>query len=426
MSAANRADHQPSGRAFKARAHREPIPREIWVLVVASFLIALGYGLIAPILPQFAQSFNVGVSAASSIVSVFALARLLWAPAGGKLIARFGERSTYVVGLLGVAASTAACAFAPTFPALLVARGIGGIGSATFTLAATGLIVRWAPPHLRGRVSALYGTAFLTGNIAGPFLGALAVGLGYRTPFLLYAAALTAASLVAGTFLSKPAPVTNDANPGAETAPDARATLTFLAAARIPAYRGLLAANFAHGWTNFGVRVALLPLFAAATPTLGPAMAGLGLSAYALGNFCVLQASGRLVDRLGRKPVLIAGLMLCAAATAALALAYDPVPFLGLSALAGMGASLIAPSQQAALADVVGAERNGGPAFAGFQMVADLGSFLGPLAAGLIADHGGYGIAFGLSGVLLGAPGLLWLTLPDTAVRRGPTSPSQE
>lgn len=424
MSAASQPARQPSGRAFKARGHREPIPREIWVLVAASFLIALGYGLIAPILPQFAQSFNVGVSAASSIVSVFALARLLWAPAGGTLISRFGERSTYVVGLLGVAASTAACAFAPTFPALLIARGIGGIGSATFTLAATGLIVRWAPPHLRGRVSALYGTAFLTGNIAGPFLGALAVGLGYRTPFLIYAAALTAASLVAATFLSKPAPAseTDTAHP----TPDARATLTFTAAAQIPAYRGLLAANFAHGWTNFGVRIALLPLFAAATPTLGPAMAGLGLSAYALGNFCVLQASGRLVDRLGRKPVLIVGLVLCAAATAALALAYDPAPFLGLSALAGVGASLIAPSQQAALADVVGADRNGGPAFAGFQMVADLGGFLGPLAAGLIADHGGYGTAFLLSGALMAAPALLWLALPDTTGRPGPTTLTRE
>ena len=57
------------------------VPVEIWILVAAAFLIALGYGLVAPILPQFAQSFDVGVMAASAIVSIFAFVRLVFAPA---------------------------------------------------------------------------------------------------------------------------------------------------------------------------------------------------------------------------------------------------------------------------------------------------------------------------------------------------------
>ncbi|WP_197510882.1 hypothetical protein [Tessaracoccus coleopterorum] len=61
-------------------ATRRQIPGEIWVLVAAAFLIALGYGLVAPILPQFARSFDVGVVLASAIVTVFALVRLLFAP----------------------------------------------------------------------------------------------------------------------------------------------------------------------------------------------------------------------------------------------------------------------------------------------------------------------------------------------------------
>ena len=40
---------------------KQPIPREIWILVSAAFIIALGFGLIAPILPQYARSFDVGV-----------------------------------------------------------------------------------------------------------------------------------------------------------------------------------------------------------------------------------------------------------------------------------------------------------------------------------------------------------------------------
>ena len=52
------------------RRTRQPIPGEIWVLVSAALLIALGYGLVAPILPQFARSFDVGVILASAIVMV--------------------------------------------------------------------------------------------------------------------------------------------------------------------------------------------------------------------------------------------------------------------------------------------------------------------------------------------------------------------
>lgn len=107
------------------RRTREPIPREIWVLVAAALLIALGFGLIAPVLPQFAASFDVGYGAASAIVTVFALARMLFAPGAGALIARFGERWMYIAGLAGVAASSFLCAAAQGYWDLLVWRGLG-------------------------------------------------------------------------------------------------------------------------------------------------------------------------------------------------------------------------------------------------------------------------------------------------------------
>ena len=44
------------------------IPRTIWVLVGAAFIIALGYGLIAPVLPQFAGSFGVSMAAAGAVM----------------------------------------------------------------------------------------------------------------------------------------------------------------------------------------------------------------------------------------------------------------------------------------------------------------------------------------------------------------------
>lgn len=63
------------------------IPQEIWVLVAAAFLIALGYGLIAPIIPQFAVSFGVSMAAAAAVVSVFS-ERPVGGGAGGRMARR--------------------------------------------------------------------------------------------------------------------------------------------------------------------------------------------------------------------------------------------------------------------------------------------------------------------------------------------------
>jgi len=392
---------------------RPGVPREIWVLVAAAFVVALGYGLISPILPQYAQSFGVGLGAASAIVSAFALMRMVFAPAGGTLVNRFGERPVYITGLLIVAGSTAACAFAQSYEQLLVVRGLGGIGSTMFTISAMGLIVRVAPVEMRGRVSALYGAAFLSGNIAGPLLGTALSFLGYRTPFLIYAVALLIAATVVAVNLAR---VRVDADAPASTG-DPRPTLSLREALRLPAYRALLAAQFANGWSNFGVRIALLPLLAAAVPTLGPAFAGIGLTAFALGNFLVLQVSGRLVDARGRRGVVLAGLTLGGLASLPFGFVTEPLPFLGLAVVAGAAAALIQPGQQAAFADILGRDRAGGQALATFSMVGDLGGFLGPIVTGLLADAAGFGWAFAVSGLILLVAALPWWRSPDTLRR---------
>lgn len=392
---------------------RPGVPREIWVLVAAAFVVALGYGLISPILPQYAQSFGVGLGAASAIVSAFALMRMVFAPAGGTLVNRFGERPVYITGLLIVAGSTAACAFAQSYEQLLVVRGLGGIGSTMFTISAMGLIVRVAPVEMRGRVSALYGAAFLSGNIAGPLLGTALSFLGYRTPFLIYAVALLIAATVVAVNLAR---VRVDADAPASTG-DPRPTLSLREALRLPAYRALLAAQFANGWSNFGVRIALFPLLAAAVPTLGPAFAGIGLTAFALGNFLVLQVSGRLVDARGRRGVVLAGLTLGGLASLPFGFVTEPLPFLGLAVAAGAAAALIQPGQQAAFADILGRDRAGGQALATFSMVGDLGGFLGPIVTGLLADAAGFGWAFAVSGLILLVAALPWWRSPDTLRR---------
>ena len=78
------------------------IPRTIWVLVGAAFIIALGYGLIAPVLPQFAGSFGVSMAAAGAVISIFAFARLIGAPGAGRLVDRLGSRPIYLLSLIHI------------------------------------------------------------------------------------------------------------------------------------------------------------------------------------------------------------------------------------------------------------------------------------------------------------------------------------
>ena len=85
-----------------------------------------------------------------------------------------------------------------------------------------------------------------------------------------------------------------------------------------------------------------------------------------------------------------------------------------LSVVAGLGAGMLNPAQQAALADIVGRERNGGPALATFQMSADSGAIVGPILAGLLIDHGSYPLAFGITGLITLLAVVPWLFARET------------
>ena len=394
---------------------RPAIPREIWVLIAAAFVIALGFGLITPVLPSFAQSFGVGAFASSVVVSAFAFFRLVFAPVGGRLIARLGERPVYLTGLVIVAISTGATAFAQDYWQLLVFRGLGGIGSTMFTVSAVALLVRLAPPSIRGRVASAYATAFLLGGVGGPVFGGLLGGLGLRVPFLVYAVALLAAAGIVAVFLRH---TSLQQAPGSPVLP----VLTTSQAWRDSAYRAAFGSGFANGWSNFGVRNAILPLFATAMIAQQPWVAGTALAVFAAGNAVGLTVAGRRSDETGRKPFILAGLVVSGVATLATGLAPDLTVLIVLSVVAGIGAGLLNPAQQASLADVVGRERNGGPALAAFQMAQDFGSILGPLLTGLLVDYGSYPLAFGVTGAITLIAALPWLRARETHPVRRPAA----
>jgi MFS family permease len=96
------------------------------------------------------------------------------------------------------------------------------------------------------------------------------------------------------------------------------------------------------------------------------------------------------------------------------------------SLVAGAGAGLLQPAQGAAVADLVGSRRSGGPALSGFQMASDVGAIVGPLAAGALAQYVGFGAAFGVSGAVALAAMLVWLATTQPPARERPGSPPEE
>jgi MFS family permease len=380
------------------------------VIVCANFVIALGYGLVAPALPTFARSFGVTVTAATAVVSVFALARLTFAPVSGRLVTRLGERRVYLAGLIIVAVTTGACALATAYWHLLVLRTLSGIGSTMFTVSAIGLTIRLTPAPLRGRSSGLWGTSFLLGTVAGPVIGGGLIAISLRAPFVVYAGALLVASAIVWRFLRHSAL--------AEPPAAGVVTVALRTALAHRTYRAALAASFANGWTAFGMRVALTPLFI--TEVLGrpDAFAGTAFAVFGAANVAMLLFSGRLSDTLGRKPVALAGLVLAAAGTVWVGFTTSVPAFLVATVVAGVGTGLLTPPQQAVVADILGGQARGGAVLAAFQMTLDVGAVLGPVLAGVLADGLSFGAAFGLAGVLYAVAALVWLPAPETLPRR--------
>ena len=369
-------------------------------------MVALGYGVISPALPSFARSFGVSIKAVTFLVTVFSLSRLCFAPISGQLVQKLGERRIYIGGMLIVAVSTAACAFSQAYWQLMVFRIISGIGSTMFYVSAFGLMIHISPPDARGRVAGLFITSFMVGAVGGPAVGALAAGWGLTAPFIVYGVALLGVAVVLFYSLRNSALTA----PGSPT----RSTVTMREALRFRAYWSSLGANFATGWSAFGLRVALVPLFITDVMGRGVGIIGIALAAFAAGNAVAMIPSGYLSDRMGRRTLMIVGLALSGVATLFLGVASSLHEFLAAAFVVGAVTGIYMSPMQAAVADILGSEARAGAPVAAVQMMSDLGAIVGSMTLGWVAERLGYGWGFAISGIVLLIAAVGWVAAPET------------
>src|SRR5438093_8182959 len=201
---------EASGEKVSARLILSDRAVRIPVLIV--FVIMLGFGLIAPILPLYARSFGVSYDAASLLISTFAFARLVFDPIAGPVVDRYGERWCAMTGVFFVGASSLLAGLARNFPLVVLFRGAGGLGSSLFFAALYSYLLKVVPSRRMARTMSVFYGALNVGIIAGgPIGGVVAHVWGLRSPLFLYAGLCFVSGVLYLRYLPHPGAPKSDA-----------------------------------------------------------------------------------------------------------------------------------------------------------------------------------------------------------------------
>jgi MFS family permease len=186
---------QRLGRGRRS-AERPPLPRGFGVIWTTVAIDLVGFGIVLPILPQYAERFGAGAALIGVLSASFSLAQLLFAPVWGRLSDRFGRKPILLLSLFGTAVGSLLTGVAGAVWILFLGRILDGISGASVSVAqaAVGDV---SPPSQRPRLMGLLGAAFGVGFVAGPAIGALAALGGPHVPFVVAAVIAFVNGLVA-------------------------------------------------------------------------------------------------------------------------------------------------------------------------------------------------------------------------------------
>jgi MFS family permease len=380
-------------------------------LYLMAFLMQLGMGIMAPVLPEVKSTFGVSTAEVSMTISAFGLARLALDLPTGALVDRVRPFWLFLAGTFVIAAGGVVGWWAPSFPAVIAARGLMGAGSAVCLMTSQYTLSRVATPGNRGRILGMYQSAMLAGMSFSPAIGgAVAVAAGWRSSFLFctFAGLLALASVVVTQRSGRvAAPLATVGKK--QVATETEQKLSQRAVASILVADVVTVALFVHA-SGFGNT--MVPLIGGVQLGLDAATIGVAITLGTALRFVVSILGGELSDRHGRRAVLVPGLGLLALGTLGFAVVDDLPTYIMMLLFMALGR--FGNSLPTTIIVDHAPPRFWGRAMGTNRFIGDLGIVIGPITLGWLVDAYGYGAAtYAVSGLVLFAMLLCIVFLRD-------------
>lgn len=384
---------------MRRNSSRPPLPPGFGTIWVSVALDLVGFGIVLPILPLYAEDFGASPTKVGMLVASFSLMQLIFSPIWGRLSDRIGRKPLLLFSLVGTAVGSLLTGLAGSLWLLFAARVIDGISGASVSVAQAS-VVDLAPADQRPRLLGMLGAAFGVGFVLGPALGALAALGDHRLPFFLASGVAALNALVAWRRLPETHPSESRAHAreDAERRSGGSGERWFDMPGVLPlvlvAFMALVA------FSAFEATFALLGerRFELTQASTGAVFAGIGIVMVGVQGGLVHAAA----KRFGEMRALQVGLMLNAAGLMVLADAHRWPELIAALALLVVGQGLVAPMATSLVGGRARSDRRG--AVLGVQQSAgSLARVVGPALGGFLFHHVGVGapswFGAGLSGL---------------------------
>jgi MFS family permease len=400
------------------------------LLVAVNALVGGMIGQERTVLPLLARdTFGLtGVTSALTFVAAFGLTKAATNLVAGALADRYGRKRVLVAGwLVGLPVPLLLIA-APDWSWIIAANVLLGINQGLTWSTTVIMKIDLVGPVRRGLATGIneaagYGavalTALLTGWIAAeaglrpwPFL----LGLAYAVVGLALSVALVRETRGHVEHEQRVVAAAASGAPDERVPAPAWRTVFWQATVRDPTLSAASQAGLVNN-LNDGMAWGLLPLhYAAAGLSIGEI--GVLAAAYPAVWAIAQVPAGALSDRLGRKPLIVAGMLLQAGAIAVIALGGSFPVWLAAAGALGLGTALVYPTLLAVVADVAGPAWRGA-AIGVYRLWRDLGFAAGAILAGVVADRLGMAAAIGVVAALTAASGLVVMVrMREATIRR--------
>ena len=384
------------------------------------FIDLIGFGIIIPLLPTFAEHFGAGGFLVGLLVMSYSLMQFFFTPFWGRLSDNVGRRPILLISLTASAAGYLIWGFAGSLWMLFLSRMVAGFGNANIAVAQA-YIADVTTPENRAKGMGLVGAAFGLGFVLGPALGALCVGKGAIHIAGFLAAGFSILDLVL-TFFFLPEPERRSQAGHERFVMRPEFYWQVLTNERL---RVSLAIFFISTFAFANMEATLVLL---TEHKYGFTVQQNGLMFAYIGLIMVFVQGGligRLSKRFGEQKLIFFGSLLVVLGLLGTPASTAPLVLYGALALLALGSGMNTPANQSMLSKLAPAEDVGGIMGVG-QSLSTLGRILGPLAGGAAFQYFGMQSPYFVGAAAMIAACVLSLLLPrvDAEGRPVTTAPA--